>query len=384
MDYVKALSDLIAIDTTVPPGSNYRASLEYLVPYFIETGCTIEIIDVPAEHCEGRCDRVALICHRKTSGKPHLIFYGHVDVVPAHGWPAFEPRIESGKMFGRGSADMKGGIIGLLIGLNQIKGQLLNYDISVMITTDEELSQSGQIRYLKQYVEPVKNSIVWSLDSNTGGVAVAGLGALQMDIKVKGKSVHSGLSHLGVNAVEQAVKIMDALLELKSRVTLKKSAIPAHPDTGLKFMEPRLNINMVHGGLKSNIVPDECVVTVDRRLIPEENLEEADREIRELLGRFKDIDWEISYGLRVPTVPPAGGPAVERLEQLIKDVTGSSGQFGEMGSGDMGIIVHDEWGGEDFGLGVIRTECNIHGKNEFVYLKDVEDLGKIVARYLTE
>jgi succinyl-diaminopimelate desuccinylase len=384
MDYVKTLSDLIAIDTTVPPGSNYRAALEYLVPYFKDAGCTTEIIDVPAEHCEGRCDRVALICHRKSPGKPRLIFYGHVDVVPAQGWLAFEPRIEGGKLFGRGSADMKGGIIGLLIGLNQVKNRHLNYDISVMITTDEELSQSGQIRYLKQYVEPVKGSIIWSLDSNTGGVAVAGLGALQMDIRIKGKSVHSGLSHLGVNAVEQAVKIMNALLELKSRVKLKKSAIPAHPDTGLKYMEPRLNINMVHGGLKSNIVPDECVVTVDRRLIPEENLDEADREIRELLSRFKDIDWEISYGLRVPTVPLASGPAVDHLERLIKDVTGSSGQFGEMGSGDMGIIVHDEWGGEDLGLGVIRTENNIHGKNEFVYLKDIEDLGKIVARYLTE
>lgn len=226
--------------------------------------------------------------------------------------------------------------------------------------------------------------MVWSLDSNTGGVAIAGLGALQMDIKIKGKSVHSGLSHLGVNAVEQAIRVMNALLDLKSRVIMKKSSIPAHPDTGLKYMESRLNINMVHGGIKANIVPDECVITVDRRLIPEEKLEEADQEIRELLGRFKDIEWEISYGLRVPTVQPASGPAVERLESLIKDVTGTTGQFGEMGSGDMGIIIHDEWGGEDFGLGVIRTECNIHGKNEFVYLKDVEDLGQIVARYLTE
>jgi len=384
MDYVKALSDLIAIDTTVPPGNNYYAALEYLIPYFKEAGVETQLVDIPPEHCEGRHGRIALIGHRKATGKPRLIFYGHIDVVPAEGWPAFAPHIEGGKMFGRGSADMKGGIIGLLIGLKRVKNRSLNYDVSVMMTTDEELSQSGQIRYLEQYLKPVKGSMVWSLDSNTGGVAIAGLGALQMDIKIKGKSVHSGLSHLGVNAVEQAIRVMNALLDLKSRVIMKKSSIPAHPDTGLKYMESRLNINMVHGGIKANIVPDECVITVDRRLIPEEKLEEADQEIRELLGRFKDIEWEISYGLRVPTVQPASGPAVERLESLIKDVTGTTGQFGEMGSGDMGIIIHDEWGGEDFGLGVIRTECNIHGKNEFVYLKDVEDLGQIVARYLTE
>ena len=383
MDYVKTLADLIAIDTTVPPGNNYQAALEYLMPYFKDAGFTADLVKIPAEHCEGRTGRVALIGHKRPPGKPRLIFYGHVDVVPAQGWPAFTPHVENGKMSGRGSADMKGGIVGLLIGLNKVKNATLGYDVSYMITTDEELSQSGQIRYLKDYLEPVAGSIIWSLDSNTGGVAVAGLGALQMDIRITGKSVHSGLSHLGVNTVEQSALVMNSLLQLKAKVTAKKSAIPAHPDTGLKFMEPRLNINMIHGGLKSNIVPDECVVTVDRRLIPEENLEEADKEIRDLLAQFKDIRWEISYGLRVPTVPPARGPAVEHLEKLIKEVIGTTGQFGEMGSGDLGIIVHEEWKGEEFGLGVIRTENNIHGKNEFVYLKDVEDLGEIVARYLT-
>ncbi len=383
MDYVKALAGLVAIDTTVPPGKNYRAAMEYLIPYFKEIGCTTEVVDIPPEHCEGRTGRVALICHRRSPGKPRLIFYGHVDVVPAEGWPAFEPHIVDGKMSGRGSADMKGGIIGLLIGLNTVKDREFNYDISIMITTDEEISQSGQIRYLEQFLKPVKGSTVWSLDSNTGGVAIAGLGTLQMDIKITGKSVHSGLCHLGVNAVEQAVRVMDALLQLKARVTANKSSIPAHPDTCLKYMEPRLNINMVAGGLKANIVPDECVITIDRRLIPGENLDDADKEIRDLLEEFKDIKWEIMYGLRVPAIAPAGGPAIEHLESLIKDVTGATGQFGEMGSGDLGIIVHDEWLGEEFGLGVIRTECNIHGKNEFVYLKDVEDLGEIVARYLT-
>ncbi|APV44703.1 succinyl-diaminopimelate desuccinylase [Dehalogenimonas formicexedens] len=384
MDYVKTLSDLVAIDTTVPPGNNYRLALEYLVPHFEGAGFQSELVEIPTEFCEGRTGRFALISHRKSQAKPRLIFYGHIDVVPAQGWPAFEPRVENGKMFGRGSADMKGGIVGLLIGLNKMADREYKYDVSIMITTDEELSQSGQIRFLKRFLEPVAGSIVWSLDSNTGGVAIAGLGALQVDIKINGKSVHSGLSHLGTNAVEQAVPVMNALLELKSKITAKRSAVPAHPDTGLKFMEPRLNINMIHGGLKSNIVPDECTITVDRRLIPEETLEEADNEIRDLLGKFKDIRWEISYGLRVPTVPPANGPAVERLEKLIKEVTGTSGRFGEMGSGDMGIIVHEEWQGQDFGLGVIRTESNIHGKDEFVYLKDIEDLGEIISRYLSE
>ena len=66
----------------------------------------------------------------------------------------------------------------------------------------------------------------------------------------------------------------------------------------------------------------------------------------------------------------------------MNEVIGEGGKFGEMGSGDLSPVVNHDWKGSDFGLGVIRTECNIHGKNEFVYIKDVEDLSKIIAEFL--
>ena len=97
----------------------------------------------------------------------------------------------------------------------------MKYDLSIALTTDEELSQASQLRYLAAYLNPVAGARVFSLDSNFGFVSIAGLGALQMEIKVKGRSVHSGLSHLGVNAVEQAVPILQALLDLKSKVIRK-------------------------------------------------------------------------------------------------------------------------------------------------------------------
>ena len=53
-----------------------------------------------------------------------------------------------------------------------------------------------------------------------------------------------------------------------------------------------------------------------------------------------------------------------------------------MGSGDLGPVVHNDWHGSDFGLGVIRTECNIHGKDEFVYRKDIEDLADIITEFI--
>ena len=238
------------------------------------------------------------------------------------------------------------------------------------------------MRYLATFLNPVTGARVFSLDSNFGFVSVAGLGALQMEIKVKGRSVHSGLSHLGINAVEQSVPILQALLDLKSKVVQKKSRVAVHPDTGLKFMEPRLNINMIHGGLKVNIVPDECVISVDRRLIPEEKLEDAEKEIMDALAAVRGVDWEVKKVMTIPTIPPCEDPMVDELAAVIQKVTGRDGRYGEMGSGDLSPVVNHDWKGSDFGLGVIRTECNIHGKDEFVYRKDVEDLSKIIAEFL--
>jgi succinyl-diaminopimelate desuccinylase len=383
MDYVKVLSDLIAIDTAVPPGHNYERAIDFLTPFFQQAGFTAEKVAIPPPEAEGREGRVSLVAHRRRPGKPRLIFYGHVDVVPAGGWDAFSPRLEGGKLYGRGAADMKGGIVALLMALEGLKGKPLKYDLSVTITVDEELSQATQLRYLTGYLEPVKGAQVFSLDSNFGYVAVAGLGALQLEIKVKGKSVHSGLSHLGVNAIEEAVPILNALLTLKEKVVQRRSRVKASPDTGLEFMVPRLNINMIHGGLKVNIVPDECVIQVDRRLLPEETLAEAEKELLDTLAAAApEAGWQATKLMSIRPLSPAHGALIDKLDGVIKKVAGESGQYGEMGSGDLGVIVLDEWQGEEFGVGVIRTECNIHGKNEFVYTKDIVMLADIIREFI--
>ena len=382
MKYVEVLRDLISINTTVPPGLNYDKAISYLEPLFRESGFDTRRLIIPAEYAEGRQGRVNLVCHRREEGKPRLIFYGHIDVVPAEGWDAFKPRVQDGKVYGRGAADMKGSIVALVEAMQSLKGRLLNFDISIMITTDEESSQARQLQYLKQYLEPVSGAYFLNLDSSFGFVSIAGLGALHVDIKVTGKSVHSGLSHLGENAIEKASPLIQALLDLKHRVEQRKSAVPTHPDTKLSRMEGRLNINMIKGGIKVNVVPDECLISVDRRLIPEENLEDARKELLETLASVPGVTWQLERVHGIPTVPAADDPVVDRLAAVMRDTTGQANKFGEMGSGDLSHIVAG-WGCKAFGLGVIRPECNIHGKEEFVYLKDIEDVARIIARFLS-
>lgn len=381
MKYVEVLKDLISIDTSVPPGLNYDKAIDYLEPLFKELGFVTTRVIIPAEHAEGREGRINLICHRREKGKPRLILYGHIDVVPAEGWEAFEPRVANGKVYGRGAADMKGSIVALLLAMESLKGRHLDFDVSAMLTTDEEFSQASQLHYLKQYLEPISGAYFLNLDSSFGFVSIAGLGALHVDIKVKGKSVHSGLSHLGENAVEKASLLMKALLDLKHRIEERESSVPTHPDTGLKRMVARLNINMVKGGIKVNIIPDECLISVDRRLIPEETIEDARKELLDTMASVPGVTWELERVFSIPTVPPNNDPIVDRLADIIRDTIGEGDKFGEMGSGDLSHIVAS-WGGKVFGMGVIRPECNIHGKEEFVHLRDIEDVARILARFL--
>ena len=383
MDYVDVLINLLSIDTTVPPGRNYEKVVDYLQPVFEGLGFETQKVAIPIEHAEGREGRVNLIAHRRRAGKPRLIFYGHIDVVPAEGWDAFNPRVEGGKIYGRGAADMKGSLVALLLALDSVRGKTLKYDVSVMVTTDEEYSQASQLEYLVRYLQPVADAYVFNLDSSFGYVSIAGLGALHLDIKVKGQSVHSAMSHLGVNAVEKASLLINALMELKKSVEKRKSAVPVHPNTGLGVMQSRLNVNMIKGGLKVNIVPDECIISVDRRLIPEEDLEAARKELLDTLASVPGVSWELERVMAIPTVPPREDPLIDVLDDIIKETIGAGGQYGEMGSGDLPHIVAG-WGGKEFGLGVIRPECNIHGRDEFVYQRDIEDLATIIARFLTD
>ncbi|MBI2854376.1 MAG: M20/M25/M40 family metallo-hydrolase [Chloroflexi bacterium] len=383
MDHVGVLKDLISIDTTVPPGNNYGKAIEYLEPLFKQVGFQTEQVTIPEECAGGKPGRVNLLAHRRNRGKPRLIFYTHVDVVPAQGWSAFDPVVRDGKVYGRGAADMKGGIVALLLGMEKISRKQIKYDVSVMVTTDEEVGQAEQIRYLGRSLEPVEGASVFSLDSDFGYVSIADLGAIHMDVKVRGESVHSAMSHLGQNAIEKAIPLLNALMDLKPRVMQRHSKVDAHPSTGLRKMESRLNINVIRGGLKVNIVPDECTISIDRRLIPEERIDEARDELMQALYRVRDVRWEVDNIVLIPTVPPFKGSAGDDLAATIKQVVGEAGKYGTMGSGDFGPIVASDWRAGLFGLGVIRPECNIHGKNEFVFVKDIEQLAEIIAKFVS-
>jgi succinyl-diaminopimelate desuccinylase len=148
-------------------------------------------------------------------------------------------------------------------------------------------------------------------------------------------------------------------------------------------MEPRLNVNQVGGGLARNIVPDVCTFSVDRRLLPDETVDNARAEILQTLDSVEGAQWDILREFVIPPVPPCDDPEAEVLSAIVGDVTGSTGLYGEMISGELPYATGRYWGGKVFGTGVIRPESHIHGVDEFVYERDLRQLGEVLERFLT-
>ncbi len=382
MNHVDTLCRLIEFDTSGVDGSGCHEALIFLQDRLTACACATELIPIPPPAAAGLEGRAALLAHRRMWGRPRLLIYGHVDVVPAHGWEAYSPRREAGRVYGRGASDMKGGIAALVGALYSLRERDLSFDTTVLLTMDEETHQLDQLEYLTPMLDGGSQPHVLSLDAGFGYVTVAILGLLQMDITVTGESVHSALAHLGQNAIEDSARLMQALLELKQTLSMRRSRVAAHPSTGLAFMEPRLNLNMVEGGLARNVVPARCTFTIDRRLLPEETVAAAREEILAALGTVRGPQWYVSREFSIPPVPPCADPLAGELSDILASVTGPSGLYGDMLSGELPYAA-TRWGGDAFATGVIRPENRIHGEGEFVNECDLDQLVVVLARFLT-
>jgi len=203
---------------------------------------------------------------------------------------------------------------------------------------------------------------------------------------VHGRSAHSGASFMGINAVEKSLAIMEELMRLKKVVESRHSLLPANSSLeslGKKNLIPVLNITMIHGGIKDNIVPDKCVLSGDRRVIPEESMEEAMAEIEKAL---KPLDTE--YDLKFfPGYPPMSvnpdhrwvaevRAAVERSMGFLPRLSGTQGSLDQAYATEKTRIPTCV-----FGVGR-QLESNVHSSNENVRLTDLEGFGRFLIELL--
>ena len=228
-------------------------------------------------------NRANLIARLESTGqKPALLFVSHLDVVPAEKWgwhfPAFVATEHDGKIFGRGSCDMKAGIAAAAVAMTEILQSKvrLKGDIIFAATAGEETDSAGIKRFLESFVKN-KSEIcgVIVTEPTNFEIGTAHRGLLWLEIKTKGKTAHGSMPQLGINAIE----LMRAFLN-----ELAHYDITAHPDKLLGSAS--MSVNKIIGGAATNIVPDMCSAQIDIRTLPGQN---HSRIVKDFEGIFSKL-----------------------------------------------------------------------------------------------
>src|SRR6266446_3167384 len=260
------LAELVAIPTENPPGNNYRACGDLLEQRIRELGLECKRI-VPAGARSEPEDAPASLLASYGSGEGTLYFHGHYDVVPAQSVEQFRPMRKENFLFGRGSCDMKGGIVAMLYAILAIRecGEELNGRIGLMLVPDEETGgQRGSGRLAREGLLGQGGVGMLLAEPTSGVVWNANRGAISLCVRVLGKPAHVGWQHQGANAFERMHRVVARLQTLKHEVEQRTT----HAKIGAE--QARNSILLLGGqsggGSNFNVVPEKCWFTVDRRI----------------------------------------------------------------------------------------------------------------------
>jgi succinyl-diaminopimelate desuccinylase len=376
------LSELVSVPSENPPGRNYQACATVLERKLRDADLTCEKHLFHAlSPADASSQSATSLIVSFGSGKHVLYFHGHYDVVPAQSQEQFQPARKDHFIFGRGSCDMKGGIVSMLYGMLALRecGVELHGRIALTLVPDEETGGARGSAWLVKQGLLGRDGIGMLLAEPTSGVIWnANRGAITLRIDVLGKSAHVGLQHRGENAFEQMARVVERLQELKREVEQRRTGYSIGPEQTVN------SILMLGGesggGTNFNVVPEQCWFTVDRRINPEENLDfERDRLVKVLEGCRRDgirLDWEIFQEGQAAGCSE-GQNLGQALAQSVTAVTGEAPQF-EMCPGLLEIRFYAAMGipAYAYGPGLLSVA---HGPNEYVDLRKVRDCAAIYA-----
>src|ERR1700745_2759265 len=254
---------LVAIPSENPPGNAYEECARTLVDELRRLGFD----DVRRE---GAC-----VLASAGSGSRTLYFSGHYDVVPAQSRDQFQPRIEGANLFGRGSSDMKSGVAAMMHAAAAVRdeGLLKTGRIGIVLVPDEETAGRRGSRDLDARGLLGRDGIGMLTPEPTGGVIWnANRGAVSLRATMRGKAAHVGRQFEGVNAFGRALPAMVRLADIKKEVELRETQYNIAPAAARKSI--LMLGGRVEAGTNFNVTPEFCSFTIDRRLNPEEALEE--------------------------------------------------------------------------------------------------------------
>lgn len=321
-EYIKYLSDLIAIDTQVIGhgigGGLEKKAQEYMKELFQSLGAD-EITEDPMKeeviedslekHHEGNRGhnyegRFNLYGHFKGKSRKTLMFNGHIDTMPPGELSQWNtephtPVIIENKLYGLGAADMKSGLMAATLAVKLIKDAGMELPVEVIISSvcDEEGGGNGSILAA---MNGLKADGVVVCEPTNDELILAHMGFVFFKVDIKGKANHSGGKWLGVSAIDKAIKIINELNEVEHRwlLTYKHPLLPA----------PNLNVGVINGGTAGSTVPGECSFSTCIHYLPQVmTMEQVISEFEGAVNRIADSDLWLKEHRPSITMYQSGG-----------------------------------------------------------------------------
>ena len=225
-----------------------------------------------------------------------LLLDAHQDTVPVDGMtiPPFDPQVRDGRVYGRGSSDVKGGMAAMLWAFRRLVLERPAGAASVVMscTCDEESTTLGIHHLASYWLEPDGPSALLR-DAPDGAivaeptlldVVVAHRGATRFRIRTSGRACHSSDPSQGINAIYRMARLVSCLEEYAA---ILPQQVKPHPLCG----SPTFSVGLISGGASVNVVPDDCSIEIDRRVVPGEDTEKIPGEIESFLRQRLDFDF---------------------------------------------------------------------------------------------
>jgi acetylornithine deacetylase/succinyl-diaminopimelate desuccinylase family protein len=365
---------LVAIPTENPPGRSYTDFVELLVSELDALDLPCEVIDVPGG---GEYPRYVLLSGFGSG--PTFYLHGHYDVVLANHPGQFDPVVQSGRIQGRGTADMKGGIAAMVYALKALRAEKLKGRVEMVLVPDEETGGRLGGEYFSKTPRFGRAGIGAIVGEPTEGVIWnASRGAVTLRVQVRGSIAHVALQHEGRNAFEGALPILARLQALKTEVEKRRTSFVIEPDAA------RHSILMlggeVSGGSQFNTVPEQFSFTIERRFNPEEIFETEKKRLFDAVEGARP-DW---LEVDVDVIQEGDASATQAdctLGQAVADsiehVTGKRPLI-ELCPGLLESRFYTQKGIPALGFGPGSLLVS-HGPEEYVEIKDLVECAEIYA-----
>ncbi len=367
-ELVSLLSDLIAIPSPYPPGASVEICA-YAAKRLKKAGYKVEIVTK-----QKGVDNV--VARRKGKGKgPTIAFNAHVDTVGVGeraNWKSdpFKALVKGGLVYGLGAGNCKGSMAVQLWLAEEIarRGGPATGELIFTFVADEENLGPNGMAFLRQSGKVRPDALILGAQTENN-LIVAERGVMWAKITTQGKAAHAGNPAAGDNAILRMMRLVAALSSYYDKALAGRVA---------GAMKSTVNIGMFHGGHNTNVVPSACTVEIDRRLLPNEKVKDAFRELKRVIDGVGEP--RKSYGVEFLTgtngfFAPENGQAVGAFEAAIRGKAGRKAKFlNATGVSDGRYYADDGIEIINFGPG---SGAQGHAANESVPIAEMVDAAQI-------